>query len=287
MNKKLLFIFPLLFVFLLVFSISKTYAWTDDELTTTLSKHPYGTYHVIDKFYATSNFDSVNALKKNAKYLIYNGGYPEEDKDNDIYCNVASINDENDAVILQNHYGYNQPVYTKYSRIKEVESYDNKAQYLIGFNDYDNILIILDGDTFKGNLGDIVNDFFQNKVESTYRKTHEFYMPYESCAKAGGVSSISRYRENSDIYIACCTYQVGFNLTKEAIQTPVDNNTEDPSIYGGNNETQIDDTPTEPTKTENIPFKILGIVISSILGVIGLYLIYILSKKIYQLMKGK
>ncbi len=287
MNKKLLIIFPLALVFLLMLSIPKAHAESFES--NVLSKHPYGTYHVIDNFYATPNIDSFNVLKKYEKYLMCNGGFPEEDRDNGIYCTVSQFDvDGTSEIFLEPHYGYNKPVYTEYSRVREIESYDGKAEYLIGFNEYDNILIILDGDTFNGNLGDLINDFFKNKVEDYNRKDYEFYMPYSSAAKAGGVSSTARYTEGNNIYISGATYQVGFNLTKESTQTPIENNTEDPAIYGGDNNNQIDETPTEPTPNSvNTPLKIVGIVMSSILGVMGIYVIYILSKKIYKTMKGQ
>ena len=112
-------------------------------------------------------------------------------------------------------------------------------------------------------------------------------MPYESAAKAGGVGSISRYKEGDTIYMAACSYQIGFNLLKESAQINNQDNVEDPAIYGGNDEVQIDDTPTQPESNENTAFKVVGIVISSILSVVGIYLIYLLGKKIYTIMKGQ
>ena len=120
-----------------------------------------------------------------------------------------------------------------------------------------------------------------------YRKETEFYMPYDSAATALGVGSISRYREGDDIYMATAIYQVGFNLLKESQPTNVQDDVEDPAIYGGNDEVQIDDTPTQPESNENTAFKVVGIVISSILSVVGIYLIYLLGKKIYTIMKGQ
>ena len=88
--------------------------------------------------------------------------------------------------------------------------------------------------------------------------------------------------------MATCVYQVGFNLLKDSTQTQIQDNVEDPPIYGGNNDVQIDDTPTQkPEVNEYDPWKVVGIVVSSIISVVGIYLIYLLGKKIYEIMKGK
>ena len=261
--------------------------WTYEEMMATKTKVEYGTYTAIDQFYATPNMDAVRVIKQYQKYLLWNMG-PWYEPENDIYMDFGEYPADPDILVLQPHYGFNQNIYPRYTRPRLIDSYDGKAEYIIGMNQYDQVLIILDGSTFKGNLGDIVNDFFLNKVEEQYRVKHEFTMPYESAAKAGGVSSISRYRSGNDIYMATCCYQIGFNLTKEAPQTPVDNNLEDPAIYGGNETVTIDDTPTQaPEVNEYDPWKVLGIVGSSLISLVGIYLIYLLGKKIYLTMKGQ
>ncbi len=262
--------------------------WTYDEMMNTKTKYEYDKLTSIVEFYATPNMDSVRVIKKYYQYLIWNGGGPWYEEEKDIFMEFGEYPADPEIIVLQPHLGFGKDVYSRATRPKTIESYDGKAEYIIGFNQYDQIVIFLDGDTFKGNIGDILNDFFLNVVDERNRKEHEFYMPYESAAKAGGVLSISRYREGEDIYMATCCYQVGFNLTKEAPQTPVDNNLEDPAIYGGNDEVQIDDTPTQaPEVNEYDPWKVVGIVVSSIISIVGIYLIYLLSKKIYEIMKGK
>ena len=286
MNKKI-FILTFTLVLLLITSVSKTYAWTSDEMMATQTKHEYGTYYVIDSFYATPNIDAVKTIKTYSKYLICNGAFPEEDKDNDIYMDFGEYSADSEVLVLQPHLGYGKTVYSRMTRPKTIESYDGKAEYVIGVTNYDNVIIMLDGNTFKGNLGDIVNDFFKTKIEEPYRKEQEFYMPYESAAKAGGVGSISRYKEGDTIYMAACSYQIGFNLLKESAQINNQDNVEDPAIYGGNDEIQIDDTPTQKEKTnEYNPFEVIGIVISIIGGILGIYIIYLLIRKIYEIMKG-
>ncbi len=284
-NKIYISTFIFLVLSLFIFSSTNVYAWTDDEMMNTKTKYEYDTLTSIDNFYATPNMDSVNVIKKYYKELIWNGGGAWYEPDNDIYMEFGDYSDP-DVLVLEPHYGYNKTVYPKMVRPKTIESYDGNAEYIIGYSSYDQILIIVDGDTFKGNLGDLVNDFFKNKAPENIRCEHEFYMPYKFAAKEGGVSSISRYRSGTEIYMATCNYQVGFNLTKEKEQLTPEPSQDDPAIYGGNNETKIDDTPSTPTKNENNTFKIVGIVISSILSVIGIYLIYLLIKKIYQIMKG-
>ena len=289
MNKKIFISsFILMLICLFTFGINNVYAadWTNEELMNTKSKSEWGTYYVIDTFYATPNINAIEAIKKHSDDLIWNGSFPEFDKDNDVYMEFGNYSDP-DVLVLQPHLGYGKNVYSRLSRPRAIESYDGKAEYVIGITSTDQVLIILDGNTYKGNIGDILNDFFKNKVDDRYKKETEFYMPYESAAKALGVASISRYREGNDIYMATCVYQVGFNLLKDSTQTENQPDVEDPAIYGGNDETQIDDTPTEPEVNENQAFKIVGIVVSSILSVVGFYLIYLLSKKIYEIMKGK
>ena len=261
--------------------------WTYEEMMATKTKYEYGTYTVIDQFYATPNIDSTRVLKKYFKELIWNGMGPWYEPDEEIYMDFGEYSANPDALVFQPHLGIGKPVYSRLSKPTIIDSYDGKAEYIIGINQYDQVLLIIDGSTYNGDLGAIVNDFFKNKVEEQYRKEHEFLMLYEDAAKAGGVLSISRYREGTEIYMASCCYQIGFNLTKEAEETPVDNNLEDPAIYGGNDEVQIDDTPTEkPTINEFDGWKIVGIVASSIISIVGIYLIYLLGKKIYEIMKG-
>jgi hypothetical protein len=286
MNKKILILLLTLVLLLLSF-ITPTYAWTDEEYMNTKFKNEWGTYYVIDTFYATPNFNAIQAIKNHSDDLIWNGAFPEYDKDNEIYMDFGEYSADPDVLVLQPHLGYGKNVYSRMTRPREIESYDGQAQYVIGISNYDQVLIIIDGNTFKGNIGDILNDFFKNKVDNMYRKETEFYMPYDSAATALGVGSISRYREGDDIYMATAIYQVGFNLLKDSTQTQNQDNVEDPAIYGGNNDVQIDDTPTQPEANENTAFKVVGIVISSILSVVGIYLIYLLGKKIYTIMKGQ
>ena len=262
--------------------------WTYEEMMATKTKYEYGTYTAIDQFYATPNMDSVRVIKKYFKELIWNGMGPWYEPENDIYMDFGEYPADPDILVLQPHYGFNKNVYSRYTRPRLIDSYDGKAEYIIGINQYDQVLLIIDGSTYNGDLGAIVNDFFKNKAEENYRKEQEFICDYSSAAKEGGCITISRYREGEEIYMASCCYQVGFNLTKEAPQTPVDNNLEDPAIYGGNDEVQIDDTPTQaPEVNEYDPWKVVGIVVSSIISIVGIYLIYLLGKKIYEIMKGK
>jgi len=261
--------------------------WTYEEMMATKTKYEYGTYTVIDQFYATPNIDSTRVIKKYFKELIWNGMGPWYEPDEEIYMDFGEYAANPEALVFQPHLGIGKPVYSRLSKPTIIDSYDGKAEYIIGINQYDQVLLIIDGSTYNGDLGAIVNDFFLNVVEEHYRKEHEFLMLYEDAAKAGGVLSISRYREGTEIYMASCCYQIGFNLTKEAEETPVDNNLEDPAIYGGNDEVQIDDTPTEkPEIDEFNGWTVVGIVASSIISIVGIYLIYLLGKKIYEIMKG-
>ena len=271
----------LIFIFTLFIS-NNVYAesddWTYDEMMATKTKFDFDTATYINQFYATRNMDAPRVIKQYQKDLVWLGIGP-------CYEYPADPN----IIVLQPHLGQGRNVYSLGTRAREIESFDGKAEYIIGFNQYDQIMIILDGNPFKGNVGDIINDFFLNVVtDNSYRVEHEFICDYASCAKEGGCITTSRYRQGEDIYMASCLYEVGFNLTKEAPQTPVDNNLEDPAIYGGNDEVQIDDTPTQaPEVNEYDPWKVLGIVGSSLISLVGIYLIYLLGKKIYLTMKGQ
>jgi hypothetical protein len=294
-NKILIssFIMVLMCIFTLFIS-NNVYAndylekWTYDEMMATKTKYEYGTYTAIDQFYATPNMDSVRVIKKYYKELVWNGIGPWFEEEEEIYMGFGEYPADPDILVLQPHYGFGKTVYSRLTRPKIIDSYDGKAEYIIGINQYDQVLLIIDGSTYSGDLGAIVNDFFKNKVEEQYRKEHEFLCDYSNAAKEGGCITISRYREGEEIYMAACCYQVGFNLTKEAPQTPVDNSLEDPAIYGGNDDVQIDDTPTQkPEVNEYDPWKVVVIVVSSRISVVGIYLIYLLGKKIYEIMKGK
>jgi hypothetical protein len=111
-------------------------------------------------------------------------------------------------------------------------------------------------------------------------------MPYKNAEGLEGKGCISAYVEEGKTYAAFAIFNIGFNLTN-GTETNQQENLEDPAIYGGNDEVQIDDTPTQaPEVNEYDPWKILGIVGSSILSIVGIYLIYLISKKIYTTMKG-
>lgn len=269
--KIKIFITTLITIFITLLSIN-TKAYTDEELINSKSKNEYGTYYVLDNIYSTPNMDISKTLNLYKRYLTWNGSLPYQD--DDVYLN---INEQNDTFILEPHLN-TQNSYTKMVKPKIIEGY-NQAEYIICYSNYDQILIILDGETFKGNLGEIINDFFYQTKQIQY----DFNMPYES---ANNANSVSRYEEENQLYIASCNYQIGFNLTKGKESLKPNDPIDDPSIYGGNEQTQIDDTPTKPTKEENLPFKILGVTLSSIISIIGIYLIYLLIKKIYQIMKG-
>ena len=173
------------------------------------------------------------------------------------------------------------------ARIHRFESYDNKAEYMIAYSNMDQIVCILDGNTYKDDLGILVNDFFKNKLNSSDMREYNFSMPYKSAEGLEGKGCISSYEENGKTYAAFTIFNIGFNLSTNSETTNQQENLEDPSIYGGNDEVQIDDTPTEkPTVNEFDGWKIVGIVASSIISIVGIYLIYLLGKKIYEIMKG-
>ena len=112
-------------------------------------------------------------------------------------------------------------------------------------------------------------------------------MPYKSAEGLEGKGCISSYEENGKTYAAFAIFNIGFNLSTNSETTNQQESLEDPSIYGGNDEVQIDDTPTQPESSDTFDgWQIVGIVASSIASLVGIYLIYLLGKKIYEIMKG-
>ena len=276
-----------------------------------LKKYEYGTYYFLDNIYKTAYMDAFKCFNLYSKYMTWDGGCPYNDES--VYVEVSQ------SELLYTfvpHLG-TQNSYSRMIKPKIIDSYDNNAEYMICYSNYDQILIILDGDTFKGDIGLIVNDFFLKQKGIT----HEFCMPYSDAAKSGGVLSISRYEENNTLYMAECAFQVGFNLALKKEQPKDSDNptnptepeqpddpittdepvisdepaeikypVDDPAIYGGNEDVKIDDTPTKKEELketyESKALKIVGIASASVLSILGLYLIYVLIKKIYQTMKG-
>ena len=289
MKTNKIFILSMLFV-LMTFTIFKSvnvyaYNWTDEEVKMTKTKWEADKLYTISNIYVTKNIDTKRVVESISKYLIWEGSFPKEDKANDIYMEFGEYISDSDSIVLSPHLGYNQPVFNKMIKPKVIESYDSKAEYLIATTNYDQVLIIIDGNTYKDNLGDLVNDLLSKEKE--YQISPTFYQPYKYAAKEDGSISYTRYKDkNGDIYQTVCKYLVGFNLTKESTQTNLEDNVDDPSIYGGNDDVQIDDTPTEKETNQNQALKIVGIIISSILSILGLYLIYLLIKRIYRIMKG-
>ena len=280
MNKK---IFLLIFIFILtLFLIPNTYAYefSPEEAKECQYKYDYEHYYPIFNFYATPNIDYQKTIKSIKDYLVWYGGAPYSTENN-----YMEIKDYNDSLILTAHIE-GENTYQRIIKPTIIEPASPNAEYLIGLSNHDQIVIIVDGDTFKGEIADLVNDLI-NK-DKTYDIAPEFHMDYESAAKAGGVLSITRYKENGIIYMKNCKYLVGFNLTKESIPAEQEPDIEDPAIYGGNEETKIDDTPTqkENIQKDNKTLKIVGISSASIISVLGIYVIYVLIKKIYQIMKG-
>ena len=289
MKTNKLFILSILLV-LMTFTIFASvdvyaYDWTDEEVMMTKTKWEADKLYTISSIYVTKNIDTKRVVESISKYLIWEGSFPKEDKANDIYMEFGEYISDSDSIVLSPHLGYNQPVFNKMIKPKVIESYDSKGEYLIATTNYDQVLIIIDGNTYKDNLGDLVNDLLTKEKE--YQISPTFYQPYKYAAKEDGSISYTRYKDkNGDIYQSVCKYLVGFNLTKESTQTNLEDNVDDPSIYGGNDDVQIDDTPTEKEKNQNHALKIVGIIISSILFILGLYLIYLLIKRIYRIMKG-
>ena len=120
MNKKI-FILSLTLVLLLISFITPTYAWTDEEYMNTKFKNEWGTYYVIDTFYTTPNFNAIQAIKNHSDDLIWNGSFPEYDKDNEIYMDFGDYPADPDVLVLQPHLGWNKDVYSRLTRPREIE----------------------------------------------------------------------------------------------------------------------------------------------------------------------
>ncbi len=280
-TKKILFIIAsILIISIMLITNNSVYA------DTPTAKPILGTYYYLDNYYATPNFNVKQALEKFNDKLTWDGIAPLCDEAKEVYMEFGEYPADDEVLILQPHLGIGKNVYSTMSRIHRIESYDGKAEYMIAYSNMDQILCIVDGNTYKDDLGILVNDFFMNKTVKSDIREYNFQMPYKSAEGLEGKGCISGYVEDSKTYAAFAIFNIGFNLTN-GTETNQQENLEDPAIYGGNDEIQIDDTPTEkPEVDEFNGWTIVGIVASSIISIVGIYLIYLLGRKIYEIMKG-
>ena len=283
LNKKRLFILASILITSLLF-ITSTSVYAD---TTPTAKPILGTYYFLDYYYATPNFDVKKALEAYKDKLTWDGFAPYMDEDKEVYMEFGEYPADNEVLILQPHLGIGKNVYGTMTRIQRFESYDGKAEYMIAYSHMDQILCIVDGHTYKDDLGILVNDFFKNKVTESDRRDYYFQMPYKNVEGLEGKGCMSGYTEDGETHVAFAIFNIGFNFSTNSTPTNQQEDLEDPAIYGGNDEVQIDDTPTQPESSDTFDgWQIVGIVASSIASIVGIYLIYLLGKKIYEIMKG-
>ncbi len=284
MKNKKLFIMSFLLMLVAIISFTSTSVYAD---TTPTAKPILGTYYFLDNYYATPNFDVKRALEAYKDKLTWDGFAPYADEDNEVYMEFGEYPADDEVLILQPHLGIGKNVYGTMTRIHRFESYDGKAEYMIAYSHMDQIVCIVDGHTYKDDLGILVNDFFKNKVTESDRRDYYFQMPYKNVDGLEGKGCMSGYEEDGERHVAFAIFNIGFNFSTNSTPTNQQEDLEDPAIYGGNDEVQIDDTPTQPESSDTFDgWQIVGIVASSIASLVGIYLIYLLGKKIYEIMKG-
>ena len=284
MKNKKLFIMSFVLMLVAIISFTSTRVYAD---TTPTAKPILGTYYFLDNYYATPNFDVKKALEAYKDKLTWDGIAPYMDEEKEVYMEFGEYPADNEALILQPHLGIGKNVYGTMTRIQRFESYDGKAEYMIAYSHMDQIVCIVDGNTYKDDLGILVNDFFKNKVTESDRRDYYFQMPYKNVEGLEGKGCMSGYEEDGETHVAFAIFNIGFNFSTNSTPTNQQEDLEDPAIYGGNDEVQIDDTPTQPESSDTFDgWQIVGIVASSIASLVGIYLIYLLGKKIYEIMKG-
>ncbi len=244
------------------------------------------------EFWMTSNIDPYKAMEFLKTYIIWNNEFPlRDDPDNDDIKLDYEIKEDIYGYTITTYFkaGIGQNQYGRFSRIKIVES-KYGAEYMIGRTNKDAYSIVVDGSTYKNDLGILLNDAIAQQ-ESYYENT-DFKIPYASaCDIYENVLYAALFVDtDSKDHLAVGTAKVGFNLTKDSYVPDKLPTADDDYIYGGDENNKLDDTPTEKPIVNNTKFnlgKAVGITLSVLSGIVILYVIYYLGTKIYELIKEK
>ena len=258
------------------------------------SKAADGGLKAATNIWMTPNIDIEKAMPFLENYMLWNNEYPyKDDPTNDDVEFEYEIKEDDFGTVLVTYFkaGLNEAKYGRFTRIKQIESYDN-AEYIIASTDYDCYTILVDGNTYKNkDLGLLLN----NAIEAQPRALKEypnFKISYDSASSVFDTTVYLRlYKTLDDIdHLVIAQAKVGFNLTIDSYHPIINNPVDDDYIYGGDENNKLDPTPSTPEKSNNTKFdlgKAIGITISVLSGIVICYIIYILIKKIYDLVKEK
>ena len=302
-RNKLFITLSLLLITLLTVSIPNVYA---DEfnmdiaaedlerLANAESKAESAGLVAATNIWMTSNIDIEKALPFLEKYMLWNNEYPyKDDPSNDDVDLELEIKEDQFGTVLVSYFqaGLNKPKYGRFTRIKQIESYDN-AEYLIASTDYDCYTVLVDGNTYKNkDLGPLLNEAIKsNSLE--LKEYPNFKIPYDGASAVFDTTVyLKLYKTLDDVdHMVIAQAKVGFNLTLDSYHPVINNPVDDDYIYGGDENNKLDPTPSTPEGADNIKFdlgKAIGITISVLSGIVITYIAYILIMKIYELVKEK
>ncbi|MCR5224071.1 MAG: hypothetical protein K6C11_02875 [Bacilli bacterium] len=295
-NKFFVFVGLIMTTILCVTGVSVHAEETGDYLTrlaNSTSRAEDAGIHYEDTIWMTENIDPEKAVPFLAKYMMWEDQYMYTDNpDNDDVIFDYTLKKDIYGYTVTIHFkkGINQNTYGTMSRIKTIESC-NGAEYIIGASDYDTYSIILDGNTYQGDLGPLLKDAIE-KNRPRVISTSGLSIPYDTACDIYGNNISLGYATETDLkdYMIISQGRVGFNLTVDSYTPKINDSVDDDYEYGGDENNKLDPTPTQPESSDNTKFDLgqaIGITISVLSGIVILYVVYVLITKIYKLMKGK
>ncbi len=240
---------------------------------------------LANKIWITENINPEYALKFMYKWMIWNNDNPYiDDLSNDDVSLTYEIKDS--YLYCYFKAGIGQNTYTRVSSIQTIKGINN-AEYIISSTSYDCYTICVDGDTYQGDLGVLLEDAIKQK--KSYYQYPEISMPYDKCTdiyKLNGWINLYQNNEGDKENILNTQGYVGFNLTNDDFIPVVNDPVDDDYIYGGDENNKLDPTPTQPTtQAEFNPGVIIGYALSAIILIIMVYVIYVIIKNFIKIYK--
>ena len=302
-RNKLFLTLSLLLITLLTISIPSVYAEEFnmdiraedlERITQAESKAADAGLKASTNIWMTPNIDIEKALPFLKNYMLWNNEYPyKDDPTNDDVELDLEIKEDQYGTVLVSYFkaGLNEAKYGRFTRIKQIESYDN-AEYIIASTDYDCYTIIVDGNTYKDkDLGPLLNEAIKSQPQAL-KEYPNFKIEYSDASSIFDTTVYLRlYKTIDDIdHLVIAQAKVGFNLTLDSYQPVINNPVDDDYIYGGDENNKLDPTPSTPDGKSSTKFdlgKAIGITISVLSGIVIAYIVYILIMKIYTLVKEK
>ena len=302
-RNKLFITLSLILISLLTISIPNVYAeeinmdiQAEDleRIPNAESKAAEAGIKAATNIWMTPNIDIEKAMPFLKNYMLWENEYPyKDDPSNDDVEFDYEIKEDQFGTVLVSYFkaGLNQPKYGRFTRIKQIESYDN-AEYIVASTDYDCYTLLVDGNTYKDNdLGPLLNNAIKdNSLE--LKEYPNFKIPYDGASAVFDTTVYLRlYKTLDDVdHLTIAQAKVGFNLTLDSYQPVINNPVDDDYIYGGDENNKLDPTPSTPDGKSSTKFdlgKAIGITISVLSGIVIAYIVYILITKIYTLVKEK